>query len=77
MDRIKYNLRDNTNVTVHYPQDGNNKFVVEWEGVYIGYLYFAGIDYDEHEMIWFASSDLLNVYLEEITDYLEGRTTGS
>ena len=63
---------DNRDVAIYYPQDESGKWFVQWEGFIIGYVYIERIDNHTDEAVWAASTDLLDAYVNEIGNSIEG-----
>jgi len=69
MKLYKYTL-DKTNIEVK-SRDVHAHYHVQWNGVYIGYIYVADICDELGCPIWSGSTPLLNLHAPEIGLYIE------
>ncbi|WP_158798073.1 hypothetical protein [Pedobacter sp. L105] len=70
MESIKTFI-DDREIVIYYPDDEAGKWFVQWDGILLGYVYCERIEISSATPAWASSIDLLDVYLNEITNFIE------
>ena len=62
---------DNCDVIIFHPHDETGKWYIQRDNILVGYIYCERIDFITGEPVWASSNDLIDVYLLEISEFIE------
>jgi hypothetical protein len=70
MDKIRY-FTENDIINIYKPQHLPGMYRVEWNEVYIGYIYVCDFDEERGAPVWAATTEYARVYVEELGKLIE------
>jgi hypothetical protein len=69
--KVLHYILDGRKVIIRYRAEDPVKYYVWWDKVEIGYLYISRYDVEIGDHIWVGSSDLINLYIGELSTYIQ------
>jgi len=70
MEKFRYYIEENV-IDVNRPQNIEGMYRVEWDGIYIGYIYVCGINEDVGRPVWAATTEYVRLYVEDLGRLIE------
>jgi len=70
MEKFRYFIEDNV-IEVWRPQNIEGMYRVEWDGIYIGYIYVCDLDEDLGTPVWAATTEYARLYVEDLGKLIE------
>jgi len=70
MDKIRY-FTENNIIEIFKPQHIEGMYRIEWDGIYIGYIYVCDLDEELGKPIWAATTEYTRLYVEDLGKLIE------